>query len=330
MRARETFVQLRSRLTGVTAAAELTYGVLPERLRNQIVHAMDAAIGPYQMSDLALLGIPEAVPPSNETWRQLQELMLRELGLLSIGRGGDDPRVSCREFVLGAEDVPQLLYTVQTALSLVEARNRDLESRRTPGILYRAGDLPDCSMCQPTDEVIAVLNRHFLENGVGYQYENGQIIRVDSELLHSTVVRPAIHLLRDSGFAVANSEYLQAHEHYLAGNYADTLTWALKAFESTMKTICDKRGWPYATRDAAAKLLEVCFDNALIPARLQSHFCALRATLEAGLPSVRNQPGAAHGAGSQPVTIPRHIAGYALHLAGANIVLLVEADRTLG
>ena len=40
------------------------------------------------------------------------------------------------------------------------------------------------------DEAIDELNHRFREHGVGYQYESGQIIRVDSEFIHSEVVKP--------------------------------------------------------------------------------------------------------------------------------------------
>ena len=69
-----------------------------------------------------------------------------------------------------------------------------------------------------------------------------------------------------------------------------------KSLESTMKTICDKRRWGYAKNDTASKLLAVCFDNGLVPPFWVSHFSALRATLEAGVPTGRNKL-SGHGQG---------------------------------
>ena len=44
-------------------------------------------------------------------------------------------------------------------------------------------------------DTIEEMNQRFRENGVGYQYENDQIIRVDSEFIHAEAVKPALQLL---------------------------------------------------------------------------------------------------------------------------------------
>ncbi len=103
---------------------------------------------------------------------------------------------------------------------------------------------------------------------------------------------------------------------------------ALKAFESTMKAICDKNGWSYPGTAAAKHLIEIVLDNELVPRYMQSHFTALRSTLEAGLPTVRNK-NSGHGQGTIPREVPEYFAGYALHLAATNIVFLVEAHGFL-
>jgi hypothetical protein len=65
----------------------------------------------------------------------------------------------------------------------------------------------------------------------------------------------------------------------------------------------------------------------LIPPELENHFIGLRTAMESGLPTVRNKT-SGHGQGAVPVTIPPHVTAYALHLAAANIILLVEAHRS--
>ena len=57
-------------------------------------------------------------------------------------------------------------------------------------------------------------------------------------------------------------------------------------------------------------------------------FGGLRRVLESGSPTVRNKAGG-HGQGSTTVTIPSHLAAYALHLCGSNIVFLVEAHKAM-
>jgi hypothetical protein len=75
-------------------------------------------------------------------------------------------------------------------------------------------------------------------------------------------------------------------------------------------------------------LIQVCFDNGLIPAFWQSHFAALRSLLEGGVPTARNRLGG-HGQGSAVVEVPAHIVAYVLHMTAASIVFLVETERQI-
>lgn len=172
------------------------------------------------------------------------------------------------------------------------------------------------------------LNYRFREHGVGYQYESGKIIRVDSQLIHSEVVQPAMSMLSDPMYEGANAEFLSAHEHYRKRRYKECLNDCLKAFESCLKAICEKRGWNYKPTDNAKRLIDIAFVQGLIPNFMQSHFSALRNTLESGVPTVRNRM-SGHGQGSQEVPVPESIAGYALHLTASNILLLARANDEL-
>ena len=68
------------------------------------------------------------------------------------------------------------------------------------------------------------------------------------------------------------------------------------------------------------------FDNELIPPLMQSHFSALRSTLESGVPTIRNDQ-SGHGQGSEKVIVPEYIVAYILHLTASNILLLAQADE---
>jgi hypothetical protein len=151
-------------------------------------------------------------------------------------------------------------------------------------------------------------------------------MRVDSQLIHSEVVRPALQFLSGKDFKGANQEFLSAHEHYRSRKYKECLNDCLKVFESTMKSICAKRGWPHQPNDTAKALLDVLFQQGLIPSFMQSHFTGLRSTLEAGVPTVRNKLGG-HGQGSSEVVVPEFVAAYTLHLTATNILLLAQANK---
>ena len=82
------------------------------------------------------------------------------------------------------------------------------------------------------DSAVFELNARFREHRVGYQYESGDIIRVDSQLIHAEVVKPALALLAAPEYAGANAEFLKAFEHYRKGDTKGCLNECPKAFES--------------------------------------------------------------------------------------------------
>lgn len=178
-------------------------------------------------------------------------------------------------------------------------------------------------------EAIEEFNDRAKEHGVGYQYIDREIIRVDSELVHKEAVVPALAVLRDQKFANAQAEFLKAHEHYRHGRMTEALVDALKAFESTMKVICDGRGWVYDKTKGASELVRACLDNGLIPAYWQTHFSGLRSVLTSAIPTPRNKQGG-HGAGSAPAqTPPGELVSYVLHMTASTILFLSEADKKL-
>jgi len=148
-----------------------------------------------------------------------------------------------------------------------------------------------------------------------------------SPYLSARVVTRTRVLLRTEGFDGALDEFESAHHRYDNGEAKEAMADALKAFESTLKTICDLRGWPYAKNATANRLIDTVFANGLVPPALQSQFAALRSLLESGLPTVSNP--VRHGQGRVVVVTPDYVAAYALHLCAANIVFLVDCYSAL-
>lgn len=144
---------------------------------------------------------------------------------------------------------------------------------------YRASTNPAITPQEAFEE----LNKRFKEHGVGYQFESGEIIRVDSEFLHAEAIKPALVALRGDGFDGANDEFLAAHEHYRHGRYKACLNDALKAFESTMKAICTLQGWTFKPTDSAKGLIAICVAQQLFPTFLESQITSVRSLLESGI-----------------------------------------------
>jgi hypothetical protein len=208
------------------------------------------------------------------------------------------------------------LYDLVEALEGIDRPTeiKELEKRVSSERLHRA---------------INEMNERFLEHGIGYQFESGEIIRIDSKLIHSEVVKPALRVLTGDMYKGANDEFLRAHEHYRYGRYKECMNECLKSFESTMKAICTEHRWAYDGEKATAnKLIEICFKNNLIPDYLQSKFTSLRSSLECGIPTVRNRT-SGHGQGSEISEVPSYLASYLLHLTATTILLLADAEKAL-
>ena len=177
-------------------------------------------------------------------------------------------------------------------------------------------------------DTIEEMNQRFRENGVGYQYENDQIIRVDSEFIHAEAVKLALQLLSNPLYKGAQEEFLKAHEHYRHGRYDSALTDCLKAFESTMKIIIHKRSWVCDKNAASKKLIDCCLANELIPKFWTDQFNSLSNILTSSVGTPRNKL-SGHGKGNDDIEVPEHLIQYVLHMTASTIVFLIKADESL-
>lgn len=145
-----------------------------------------------------------------------------------------------------------------------------------------------------------------------------EVIERQSEYLHDQVIRPCLAVLADSIFKVANSEMLKAHEHVRKGNLDDALTCCGAAYESVLKTICDKKRWVYnPSKDSCGALVDICAKEGLFPG---FYVDAMKAP---GI--IRNKLSSAHGRGPSPEhgLLIEHV-DHMLQLTSANVVLLVK------
>jgi hypothetical protein len=146
--------------------------------------------------------------------------------------------------------------------------------------------------------------------------ETPKVIRRDNQVVHKSAVKPALKLLQDKQFTSANSEFIEGMEDFREGDYGDCLTKVCSAMESTMKIICDRRGWNYTQKDSAQRLVETIIANSSLDGYFQQPIMIV-ATL-------RNRLSKSHGAGVQQKTVPEHLARYAINATASNILLLVE------
>src|SRR3972149_1033888 len=261
------------------------YDSLPEAFRVQVAHIWKSAIGPYFQPDPYGM---TSKPRSNEWWRLIHDSLAREVGVFSLVEKDWNPWAKCQAFLLTAD--------TGGALDIIE-----LTFRLIDNVVRQAGpyERQQSQVSQGSDDAIEEVNYRFRERGIGYQFVGGEIIRVDSQYIHAEAVAPALSLLNEEGFRGPSDEFLRAHEHYRKGRHKEAVTEALKAFEGTMKSICDQRKWPYEPKVTAKTLIEIMFQKGLVPGYLESHFSGLRAAMESGLPTVRDKS-SAHGQGAPP------------------------------
>ena len=290
-----------------------TYDTIPRELKVQVIHIWRDTIGNQQSYD--------TYGDVKMTYRFIVETLCREYGLFELPGRRDNPyenyRLELENFLLQETDHERALDAIELAFEHVDT------TIRRPDYTGRSG--PNCN--QIADDAINELNSRFREHGIGYEF-NGEIIRVDSQMLHAEAVKHALTLLRESAYKGAEAEFLTAHEHYRHGRQKEALTESLKAMESVMKSICAKRDWTVDPHAPARTLLQTLFDNGLIQKFWTSHFSALQSTLEAGVPTARNKLGG-HGQGSEVKVVPDYLVGYVLHLTASAILFLVNAEKEL-
>ena len=279
------------------------YETIPQELRVQVIHIWQEAFGEPEHSSMGGLYYPGDTAAAYDF---IHKTLSYHYGALGLGGPHDSDFDSIHNFFLQTEEAEKAIDVIELSFQYIDQHY----SRISP------------------DEAIAQLNYWFRRRGVGYQYESGQIIRIDSQLIHSEVVKPALNMLADPMYQGANAEFLSAHEHYRMGKYKECLNDCLKAFESCIKAICKKRQWTYNETDTISRLIGIVFDEELIPTFMQSHFSGLRSTLEAGVPTARNRQ-SGHGQGANIITVPEYMAAYALHLTASNILFLAKANEDM-
>ena len=293
----------------VQSAPLFEYDHLPETFRAKVL---------YLWSD---------ANPMPIFWEQLSQRFIRQKGFFGLGANAyeldnvNQYFLSC-DTASALELMELIFHTLADQVAGVPTfeESEQLRSQSTEhGAVYSFA-LYDIKA------LLAQLNALFNEYKLGYQYLNGKITRRDDEYTHDEIIAPAMTLLLDSRFEGAAQEFSVAHEHYRAGRTKECITECNKAFESTMKAICDSRKWKYEKTAQAKSLIDILVKNGLLGPEQSSFFGALRSLLESGVPTLRNKQ-SAHGQGKTILDVPQHVAQYALNLTAANILFLAGSSN---
>jgi len=276
------------------------YDEIPKALRIQIMYLIKDSFGFGESS--------------NDLYEYIYDTLCREYGrIYLVEEVSHNSYNQVLEFLLRTTNVEEALDVIELSFEMIL-----FIKNKFPNYHNQNSDVK----IKP-DEAISDLNNRFKEHGIGYVFEEDKIIRIDSEYIHSQITKPTISLLWNEKFSGANEEYLKAHEHYRYGRNKECLSNCLNAFESTMKTICNEKGWEFKKKDSSSKLIKICFDNNLIPSFTENQFSSLKQLLSTGIPTIRNKL-SGHGQGQVPQKVDDEITRYALNLTGSNIIFLIE------
>ncbi len=278
------------------------YEDIPNSLRVQIVHMLQEAYA----SDGNWF-----TEEARNTIKEINKILCREYGLFKLAGKHVEGFDELANFFLQTEDHEKALDVIEITFRFI-----DNSIRSNPYYYNRKLN---------ADSLIEELNQRFKESGVGFQYESGELMRVDSQFVHSEAVKPVLSLLKAKSYHSVNEEFLSAHEHYRHGRYEESTTDCLKSIESLLKTICTKRGWTYDQKDTAKKLIAIVLNNDLIPSFMQNQLNVMQTLLESGVPAVRNKL-AGHGQGPTRRIMPDFVASYVLHLTATTILFLANAE----
>ncbi len=286
-----------------------TYAELSEKLKIQIVHLWTNFFSQLYEYD------------RQSIWEAIHSILSEEFGkktLLTNGlaRYSDSYRV---EFYFEKK------ATLDESLDIIETVFKFIKNIKEIPQQVNYDELP---IHYEPEQVIKDLNTRFLENAIGFAFEQGKIIRLDNELLHKEVTIPTFNLLNSTTFKNANDEFLSAHEHFRFKRNKECLVDCLKTMETTMKIICNENGWTYSQNDTAKNLIDICLKNKLIPDYLQTQFSTIRAVLESGIPTLRNKLGG-HGQGIQTIKVPEYFANYMLHLTATTVHFLISCQKEI-
>jgi len=282
-----------------------TYDHLPKKLKVQITHIFENYSKQFSREH------------ESSIWTTIHQTLCEEYGVKELTDTYRYYKTKVIYFLEEEADSEQCLDVIQLTFQYFQFIN---------DYFRKQGNYSTISY--KPEQAISDLNTRFLENGIGYEFRDDQIIRIDNKILHQEIVIPTLLFLSDPKFHTANDEYLSAHEHFRNNRTKECLNDSLKALESTLKIICHQNGWISEKGQTAKPLLDLCFKNNLIPEYLANHFTGLRSSLEGGVPTLRNKLGG-HGQGTEKVEVPMHYASYMLYLTGTTINFLVSCQQEL-
>lgn len=281
-----------------------SYDDIPNALRVQIIHIWDDALGNKPEYENSSLKVKNA-------YRNIVASLCREYGMFTLAGFTSDEsrhfRYELQAFFLSEADYDRLIDVIELTFMTIDQKTRTFDYKRSKNHDKLA------------DRAIEELNMRLRGHAVGYQFVEGMMVRIDSEFIHSELIKPTLRVLNNKHFKDAEQEFLLAHYHYRNGKYKKALVKSLISLKIMIKSICDKNAWLYEPKGSTKDLLKVCFDNGLVPNYWQPNINNLVNMLEKGFPVEKKK--------RDTETVPDYFAAYLINLTASALMFLGDADK---
>jgi len=157
-----------------------SYDKIPQDLRIQVIQIFQDAIGPSRQGD----GYAYLADPGREIYEYLIRMYRREAKKFHLtGKTYQSPDEEFYQWILDLDDTDLCISAMESALQIIDifiSKNWD--------------KFREFVKIKP-EEAISEFNGRFDEDRIGFHYEGGQIIQIDSKFLHKEVVVPALNLI---------------------------------------------------------------------------------------------------------------------------------------
>lgn len=168
------------------------------------------------------------------------------------------------------------------------------------------------------------LNSLLRDGNVPWLLYDGKMTKIDAQQFELEMKSKALEKLNilkgnEPAFQAAFEELMRSCESYEKAEYADTILYAEKSYESALKVICN------IAKGTADQLCQNYLTNILsndLPQQMKAE--GFKEKVMMSLPYIRNNTPSGHGAGLNTTAIPKPMANLAINLSAALITFLVE------
>ncbi len=118
---------------------------------------------------------------STNAFAKIHKILCKEYGVFTLKQHEDYDFNAIYDFFLSTKDYEKALDIIELSFKFINkvVRNQNYQYNTNNHELN-------------PDEAIEELNQRFKEHGIGYQFESNELIRIDSQIIHSEVVKPVL------------------------------------------------------------------------------------------------------------------------------------------